>query len=87
VRRGRRRKHPGFTNAPRGLDKPLTGSDGSLRRGALSSEAFWDYPIELRAGEIRLIDSTPEESAAAKLRLEDHRGKRKERDRLKKAES
>jgi hypothetical protein len=34
---------------------------------------------QLRAGEIRLIDSTPEESAAAKLRLDDHRGKRRER--------
>jgi hypothetical protein len=36
---------------------------------------------QLRAGEIRLIDSTPEEAAAAKLRLDDHREKRKERNR------
>ena len=34
---------------------------------------------QLRAGEIRLIDSTPEESAAAKLRIDDHWGKRRER--------
>jgi hypothetical protein len=34
---------------------------------------------QLRAGEIRLIDATPEESAEAKKRLDDHRGKRQER--------
>ena len=34
---------------------------------------------QLRAGEIRLIDTTPEEEAAAKLRLEEHRKKRRER--------
>jgi len=34
---------------------------------------------QLRSGEIRLIDTTPEEKAAAKRRLEDHRGKRRER--------
>jgi len=34
---------------------------------------------QLRAGEIRLIDTTPEESAAAKLHLDDHRGKRRKR--------
>jgi hypothetical protein len=36
-------------------------------------------PDQLRAGEIRLIDATPEESAAAKLRLDEHREKRRER--------
>jgi DNA-directed RNA polymerase specialized sigma24 family protein len=34
---------------------------------------------QLRAGEIRLIDATPEEEAAAKKRLEDQRGKRREK--------
>jgi len=34
---------------------------------------------KLRAGEIRLIESTPEEAAAAKKRLEDQRGKRRDR--------
>jgi hypothetical protein len=34
---------------------------------------------QLRAGEIRLIDATPEESAEAKKRLDEHREKRRER--------
>jgi len=34
---------------------------------------------QLKAGEIQLIDSTPEESAAAKLRLNDHRKRRRNR--------
>ena len=34
---------------------------------------------QLKAGEIRLIDSTPEESAEAKSRLDANRGKRRER--------
>ena len=39
---------------------------------------------QLRAGEIRLIESTPEEDAAvAKSRLEEHRGKRGERQKKK----
>lgn len=41
---------------------------------------------QLRAGEIRLIDSTPEEKTAAKLRLDDHRGKRRERDKRSKSD-
>jgi hypothetical protein len=36
-------------------------------------------PDQLRAGEIRLIVASPEEEAAAKLRLDDLRGKRRER--------
>jgi len=34
---------------------------------------------QLRAGEIRLIDATPEEAAAAKSRLEEQRGKRRKK--------
>jgi hypothetical protein len=34
---------------------------------------------QLRAGEIRLIDSTPEEELAAKMRLDAKRGRRRER--------
>ena len=34
---------------------------------------------QLQAGEIRLIDATPEESVQAKKRLEAHRRKRRER--------
>jgi len=34
---------------------------------------------QLSAGEIKLIEVTPEESAAAKERLEPHRKKRRER--------
>ena len=40
---GRRKKLPGFANAPGGFDNLLTGSGGSLCRGALSSGAFWQY--------------------------------------------
>jgi DNA-directed RNA polymerase specialized sigma24 family protein len=39
---------------------------------------------QLRAGEIRLIETTPEEEEVAKLRLDDHREKRRGRHRNKK---
>jgi len=34
---------PRLRQRPRGFDNPLTGSGGSLCRGAISSGAFWDY--------------------------------------------
>jgi hypothetical protein len=40
---GRRKRAPGFINAPRGVENLLTGSVGRLCRGALSSGAFWHY--------------------------------------------
>jgi hypothetical protein len=43
VRRGRRKKHLCFVNAPGASITPVTGSGGSLCRGAISSGAFWDY--------------------------------------------
>jgi hypothetical protein len=42
---------------------------------------------QLKAGEIRLIDATPEESAAAKLRLDVNNEKRRERYQLKKSKA
>ncbi len=35
--------------------------------------------LQLKAGEIRLIETTPEESAAAKARLDEVRKKRRDR--------
>jgi len=40
---------------------------------------------QLKAGEIRLIDTTPEEREEAKNRLDAHRAKRRERHARKKA--
>ncbi len=34
---------------------------------------------QLRAGDIRLIETTPDEATAAKIRLDEHRRKRRER--------
>jgi hypothetical protein len=50
-----------------------------LKGSSSVSQLITRVSDQLRVGEIRLIDTTPEESAAAKLRLDSHRGKRRER--------
>ena len=42
--------------------------------------------LQLKTGEIRLIETTPEESAAAKARLDEVRKKRRERHASKKSQ-
>jgi hypothetical protein len=56
---GRRKRHPGFADAPRVSDNLLTGSVGRLCRGALSSGAFRQYLSGLAA-----VETAGEEIAA-----------------------
>lgn len=55
-----------------------------------STMTVWSLIIrvsdQLKAGEIKLIDTTPEESAAAKARFDEVRKKRRERHASKKAQ-
>ena len=57
---GRRKRHPGFVNAPGVSITSLTGSGGRLCRGALSSGAFYQYLSGPAA-----VEAAGEEIAAA----------------------